>query len=216
MVLPVTGGRLEQLFGARVQKLVPDFVDAATAAALRAQLGADEAASGFVRFPYIDRGSYGWREVESAELLPGALRAKLFAAAEEASGRSFSGGGGASRGGTTFAAARALLLLPGDYVLDHHDPLGPPATLGAPAAGDAADAADAASLLELMLDLSPAAVEEADVIYRRAGKPCFQLPSQPGALSIVERDGSVSCHHGYLSKRFTGARVLRLVLRLAL
>ncbi len=210
MVLPVTGGRLEQLFGARVQKLVPDVVDAITAAALRERLGADDAASGFVRFPYIDRGSYGWRELESTELLPGALRARLFAAAEEASGRSFAGGGGANRGGTAFTAARALLLGPGDYVLDHHDPLGSP---GAPVAGDAADAT---SLLELMLDLSPAAVEEADVIYRRAGKPCFQLPSQPGALSIVERDGSVSCHHGYVSKRFTGARVVRLVLRLAL
>jgi hypothetical protein len=205
MVLPVTGGRLEQLFGARVQKLVPDVVDAVTAAALRQRLGATEEASGFVRFPYIDRGSYGWRDLEGSELWPGALRAKLLAAAQEASGRSFAGGGA-----TAFTAARALLLGPGDYVLDHHDPLGPP---GAPATGDAADAASA---LELMLDLSPAAVAEAEVIYRRAGKPCFQLPSQPGALSIVERDGSVSCHHGYVSKRFPGARVVRLVLRLAL
>lgn len=197
------GGGIEQLFGARVAKLVPDAVDAATAAQLRERLRA----GGYVRFPDIDRGSYEWRDVAPADAasLPGALRARLWAAAEEASGRGFSGGGG----GKAFAHARALRLVPGDYVLDHHDPLG--------ARGPAsASASEAAPVLELMLDLSPSPVEEADVLYRRAGKPFFQLPSQPGALAIVERDATVSCHHGYLSKRFVGAEVVRLVLRLAL
>lgn len=224
MVLPVTGGGsgsgggsggsgIEQLFGARVAKLVSDGVDAATAAELRERLRA----GGYVRFPYIDRGSYEWRDVAAPgtamgdEILPGALRAKLWAAAEEASGRNFSGGGG----GKAFAGARALRLGAGDYVLDRHDPLG---SAGGPggASGTSSGDADAASVLELMLDLSAAEVEGAEVIYRRNGKPFFQLPSQPGALTIVERDASVSCHHGYLSKRFAGAEVVRLVLRLAL
>jgi hypothetical protein len=92
--------------------------------------------------------------------------------------------------------ARALRLGPGDYLLAHHD------------------RSHNDPLVELMLDLSPASVPGADVHYRRYGKVVFQVPSRPGALSIVERGPETACYHGYVSKRHLGARVVRLVVRL--
>jgi hypothetical protein len=94
------------------------------------------------------------------------------------------------------ADARALRLGPGDYLLAHHD------------------RRHDEPLVELMLDLSPASVPGADVHYRRHGKVVFQVVSRPGALSIVERGPETTCHHAYVSKRYPGACVVRLVLRL--
>jgi hypothetical protein len=68
--------------------------------------------------------------------------------------------------------------------------------------------------VELMLDVSAAAVPGAEVHYRRGGQVYFRAPSAPGAASIVERGPAVACHHTYVSKRHPGAEVVRLVLLL--
>jgi hypothetical protein len=92
------------------------------------------------------------------------------------------------------AEVRVLRLGPGDYLLAHHDRI------------------HDARHLELILDLSPAAVPNAAVHYRRHGNVMFQVPSRPCALSIVAREPSVTCNHTYVSKLHTGAVVVRLVL----
>jgi hypothetical protein len=96
----------------------------------------------------------------------------------------------------TVTDARALRLGPGDYLLAHHD------------------RSHAEPLVELILDLSPAAVPGAEVHYRRGGKVVYQLASRPGALSVVERGPDTTCHHSYVSKRHLAAHVVRLVVRL--
>ena len=85
-------------------------------------------------------------------------------------------------------------LVPGDYLLAHHD------------------RASDEQHLELILDLSPAVVPGAAVHYRRHGDVTFQVPSRPCALSIVARDPSVTCNHTYVSRLHPGACVVRLVL----
>jgi len=94
------------------------------------------------------------------------------------------------------AEARALRLSPGDYLLAHHDRIH----------GD--------HPVELVLDLSPAAVPGAEVHYRRRGQVYFRVPCAPGSLGIVERGPTVACNHTYVSKRNPGAIVVRLVLLL--
>lgn len=91
--------------------------------------------------------------------------------------------------------ARALRLGPGDFLLAHHDRLHDDRRL------------------ELVLDLSATAVAGAEVHYRRGGQLYHRVASAPGALSIVERDGGVLCHHTYVSQRQAEA-VVRLVVRL--
>ena len=56
-------------------------------------------------------------------------------------------------------------------------------------------------------------VAGAEVHYRRGGQLYHRVAAAPGALSIVERDGAVTCHHTYVSRRLPDA-VIRLVLRL--
>ncbi|CAN5879576.1 hypothetical protein BH11MYX3_BH11MYX3_22940 [soil metagenome] len=94
------------------------------------------------------------------------------------------------------ASARLLRLLPGDYVLARHDRV------------------DEDHRVEVILDLSPAAVPGAEVRYLRRGQVFFRVPSQPGTASIVERDPATQCHHTYVSKLHVGASVVRLVVRL--
>jgi hypothetical protein len=93
-------------------------------------------------------------------------------------------------------SARMIRLLPGDYLLAHHDH------------------SHDDHRVELMLDLSPAVVPDAEVRYRRNGAVFFRFPSQPGTASIVERDPATQCYHTYVSKLHRGAVVLRLVLQL--
>lgn len=93
------------------------------------------------------------------------------------------------------AEARALRLGPGDYALVHHD-----------RPDDAA--------VELTLDLSAAAVDGAEVHYRRHGQVFFRVPSAPGALAVVERGPGVACHHTYVSKLHPAASIVRLMVRL--
>ena len=92
---------------------------------------------------------------------------------------------------------KIVRLHPGDYLLAHHD-------------HEHDD-----HRVELTLDLSPAAVPDAEVHYRRGGKVFFRFPSQPGHASIVERDPATQAYHTYVSKLHAGAVVQRLVMLLA-
>lgn len=94
------------------------------------------------------------------------------------------------------AASRVLRLGPGDYLLERHDQVYEDFPV------------------EVMIDMSQAAVAGADVHYRRRGQVFFVFPSQPGAASIVERGPTVTCNHTYVSKRHLDASVVRLVLLL--
>jgi len=91
---------------------------------------------------------------------------------------------------------RAVRLVAGDYLLAHHDRVHDDRRI------------------ELVLDLSAAATAGAEVHYRRNGQLFQRVPSHPGALSVVERDAAVTCHHTYVSRRHAAADVTRLVVRL--
>ena len=114
-----------------------------------------------------------------------ALIAHVVARAEQATGRTLG-----------VVEQRVLRLGPGDYLLAHHDQIHE----GHP--------------LELIVDLSAAAVPGAEVHYRRRGQAYFRVPSAPRSLAIVERGPTVSCNHTYVSKRDPDAAVLRLMLLL--
>lgn len=92
-------------------------------------------------------------------------------------------------------SARVLRLEPGDYVLAHHDPL------------------HEDHRVDVIVDLSPAVVDGAEVRYQRRGATFFRFPSQPGAAAIVERDPATRGHHTYVSQLRTSA-VVRLVVQL--
>lgn len=94
----------------------------------------------------------------------------------------------------TLLHARALRLQPGDYVLTRHDRV------------------HEDHPLQVVLDLSEAAVPDADVRFRHRGQTFFRLPPSPGALAIVERGPSVMCSHSYVTKRWEGPPVVRLSL----
>lgn len=176
---------LDELFGARAAVIVPDAIGAERAADVRARLER----GGFHRYGLVDRGSYAWTD----EVEEPALVAALAAIAAEVTGVL-----------ADVASVRALRLGAGDYVLAHHDPC---ARAGA---GTSADD----RLVELVLDVSAAATAGAEVHYRRHGQLFHRAPSQPGALSVVERDAAVTSHHTYVTKRNTTAGVTRLVVRL--
>lgn len=89
--------------------------------------------------------------------------------------------------------ARALRLGPGDYLLGHHDRVHDDHPL------------------ELVLDLSAAAVPGAEVHYRRRGQLFFRVPSAPRSLALVERGPTVTSHHTYVSKRHPDASIVRLI-----
>ena len=92
--------------------------------------------------------------------------------------------------------ARAIRLGPGDYLLVRHDRV------------------HEERPIELVLDLSSAAVPGAEVHWRHRGQLFFTMPSTPGALAIVERGPTVMCNHTYVSKRRPDASVVRLVMLL--
>lgn len=168
---------IEQLFGARTALIIPDVVGPGVAAEVRERL----ARAGYRRHALLDRGSY--------DVLTDPREPELFAAvlavAAQATGRSLA-----------LAEARALRLLPGDYLLAHHDRI------------------HADHPVELVLDLSHAAVPDAEVHYRRRGQVYFRVPCAPGSLAIIERGPTVSCNHTYVSKGHVGASVVRLLILL--
>lgn len=93
----------------------------------------------------------------------------------------------------TAARARAVRLRPGDYLLVRHDRVHDDRPV------------------ELILDLSTHAVPGAEVHVRHRGQVFFTVPSQPGALAIVERGPTVMTNHTYVSKRYADASLVRLV-----
>ena len=93
---------IDQLFGARTARLIPDAIGAALAAAVRDRL----AGAGYTRYALLDRGRYEVREGVDEP----ALGAALTQLAADATGRTLA-----------IASARALRLGPGDYLLAHHD-----------------------------------------------------------------------------------------------
>ena len=95
---------IEELFGARLAKEVPDVVGSALAAEVRARLER----TGYARYAFFDRGSY---DVCAAPAEP-ALFGALAALAMTETGRELH-----------MAGARALRLRAGDYLLAHHDTL---------------------------------------------------------------------------------------------
>ncbi len=95
---------IADLFGARAAVVVPDVIDAAFAAELRARI----AETGYARFALLDRGSYELcARVEEHTLF--AVLATLVA---RETGRVLA-----------VTEARALRLRAGDYLLAHHDRL---------------------------------------------------------------------------------------------
>lgn len=123
--------------------------------------------AGWQRYTLLDRGSYEFVDVDPA-------RCTMFA----------------SYGRIT--AARAYRLVPGDYILAHHD------------------AVHDDLPMELVFDLSPAPMP-AEIHYRRRGAVFFRVPCEPRSLAIVERGPAVTRNHTYISKRTTG-EVIRLVM----
>jgi len=93
---------LEQLFGARTMTIVPEVVDATTAADLRRRFER----AGYERYGLLDRGSYDVL-LDPAEP---ALIGRLVELARTQSGRAL-----------VVTEARVLRLRPGDYLLAHHD-----------------------------------------------------------------------------------------------
>lgn len=110
------------------------------------------------------------------------LFALMVGAAERVTGRSLA-----------VAESRVLRLHPGDYILAHHDRI------------------HEGNPVEVTLDVSPAAVEGAEVHYRRRGQVYLRFPCTPAALAIVERGVTVTCNHTYVSKLHERACVVRLV-----
>jgi len=163
---------IEQLFGSRTAVIVPDAIGAAEADALRARL------TGFERYRLLDRGSYEYLD----DVDEPALFARLAALASRLCGRPLA-----------ITGARALRLVPGDYILAHHDRLHDDLPV------------------ELVLDLSPAPVP-ADLHYRRRGHVFFRVPCEPRTLAVVERGPTVTRNHVYVSKRCADAHVVRLVM----
>lgn len=91
------------------------------------------------------------------------------------------------------ASARVLQLLPGDYLLVRHDRVHEDRPV------------------ELVLDLSPMAVPDAEVHWRHRGQVFFTMPSTPGAMALVERGPTVMSNHTYVTRRWTGPAVVRLI-----
>lgn len=164
---------LGELFGAAL--LVPDAIDAARAARVR------ERNTGFTRYALLDRGSYEVvHDVDEPDVI-----ALMTRAAERTTGRSLAP-----------ASSRLLRLLPGDYLLAHHDRI------------------HTDNPVEVTLDVSAAPVPNAEIHYRRSGQVCFRVPCTPGTLAIVERGVTITCNHTYVSKLQREAVVTRLIVLL--
>lgn len=92
------------------------------------------------------------------------------------------------------ASSRVLRFHPGDYLLAH------------------ADRVYDDHPIEVIIDISEAAIPGAEVHYRRRGQVYFRVPSQPGSLAIVERGPTVTSNHTYVSKLHTGTVVREVLL----
>ena len=130
--------------------------------------------AGWTRYTLLDRGSYDF--VDNIAVPPIVIET-----ASKLAGRALA-----------VVEARALRLVPGDYLLAHHDTIHDDHPI------------------EVVLDLSPRAVP-AEVHYRRRGQVFFRMPCEPGTLAVVERGPTVTRNHTYVSKLHRDAEVLRIV-----
>lgn len=154
---------LDELFAPAIATVIPDAIDAALLAATRARL--EQASSR--RYTLLDRGSYDELVPPDSPVLAGVL----CGLASRICGRALA-----------IVEVRALRLVPGDYLLAHHDRV------------------TAERDVELVLDLSRASVPGSEVHYRRHGQVFLRLPTVPGSLAVVERGPAVTCNHTYVSK----------------
>jgi hypothetical protein len=160
------------------------IIPGAITAAIADEIRERLAHRGYRRYTLVDRGRYEWIEDAGETDLVRAL-AKLAAGVTKR-----------PLAADDVLEVRALRLTAGDYILAHHDRVHDDPRV------------------ELVLDVSAAAVPGAEVHYRRHGQVFHRVPSQPGVLSVVERDAAVTCHHTYVSKRHTTAELVRLMVRL--
>jgi len=130
--------------------------------------------AGWKRYTLLDRGSYEY--IDDVAVPPIVVER-----ASQLAGRAL-----------TIVESRALRLVPGDYVLAHHDRIYDDHPI------------------ETVLDVSPRAVPCA-VDYRRRGQVFFRMPCEPGTLAAVERGPTVTRNHTYVSKLHAGAEVLRII-----
>jgi hypothetical protein len=163
---------LDELFVSKNAIAIPDVI--ADVAAVRARIEAGT----WTRYSLVDRGSYAYQTPELPDVIAAMLRA-----AEAIRRRP-----------QHVVEARLIKLVPGDYVLAHHD--------------------RAHHGLELALDLSGAAIDGVEIHYRQLGEVYFAFGGPPGAMAMVERDNSVICNHTYVSKLHRGASIVRLMVRL--
>lgn len=159
--------------------------DASATSGVRAS--AMELSAGGVRASAMELGAGGVR-ASAMELRGGGGGASATSGEGTASGGSATSG----EGPRSIVEARVLRFAPGDYLLAH------------------ADRVYEGNPIELVVDLSEAAVPGAEVHYRRRGAVFFRVPSQPCSMAIVERGPTVTCNHTYVSKRNTSS-VVRLV-----
>jgi hypothetical protein len=89
------------------------------------------------------------------------------------------------------ATARAIRLGPGDYVLAHHDPI-------------------VERGVTVVLDASAAPLATGELHVRQGGRVLFRMPVVPGSAAIVPRTPSVTCTHGYVTRRAPGS-IVRVV-----
>jgi hypothetical protein len=163
---------LDELFISKNAIAIPDVI--ANVADVRAQIERGT----WTRYPLVDRGSYAYQTPELPDVI-----ATMVRAAEAIRRRR-----------QEVVEARLLKLVPGDYLLAHHD--------------------RRHDGLELALDLSQAAIPGVEIHYRQLGEVYFAFGGPPGAMAIVERDKSVICNHTYVSKLHRGASIVRLMVRL--
>jgi hypothetical protein len=144
--------------GARTAVIVPDALPPLALASPVAR---------YTRYARLDRGSYEHAPFDDPQLL-----AQLMTIARDVTGRA----------ALTVTESRLVRLIPGDYLLAHHDSIHDDFPI------------------QVIADLSPTPVHGAEVHYRRRGQVFFRFPSTPGAASIVERGPTVTCSHTYVSK----------------
>lgn len=124
---------------------------------------------GYQRYALLDRGSYEViAEPEAPELITRAV-----ALIEQQTGDR-----------RRCVESRVVRLLPGDYVLAHHDRIRDRG-------------------LEVVFDLSPTAAP-AELHYRQRGQVFFRMPCVPGSAALIPRNPTVTSNHTYLSKLHPG------------
>ena len=145
--------------GARTAVIVPDALPPLALARCHAPQ--------YTRYARLDRASYDRAPFDDPQLL-----AQLTTIARDITGRAT----------LTVTESRLVRLIPGDYLLAHHDSIHDDLPI------------------EVIADLSPTPVPGAEVHYRRRGQVFFRFPSTPRAACIVERGPTVTCNHTYVSK----------------